>query len=329
MALARLGRLVLGAILSVLLASSLAVAADKVSFRLDWTFYGTHAPFYLGIDRGLYRAEGIELTISEGNGSGNTAKLVAQGNDPVGFMDYGTMTKGVAGGMPLRAIFGVHQRSPMIIISHADAPVRSPKELEGKVIAFAPAESTAQMFPVLMATSGADASKINVLSPAVGAKAALFLQRRVDAITASSYFHVPQLESQGAKLYYFGYADFGVIALEGGVVANSDWLAKNRDLALRFGRATAKAWQAARAEPAAAVDAAVKLRPELARTRDTHVRQLQMSLENIATPNTKGLPFGRMSEKDWQVMVEQLVQSKQLTEAIPVDKLFTNEFVPQ
>jgi NitT/TauT family transport system substrate-binding protein len=244
-------------------------------------------------------------------------------------MDYGTMTKGVAVGMPLKAIFGVHQRSPMIIISHADTPVRSPKELEGKVIAFAPAESTAQMFPVLMATSGADPSKISVLSPAVGAKAALFLQRRVDAITASSYFHVPQLESQGAKLHYFGYSDFGVTALEGGVVANSDWLAKNRDLAMRFGRATAKAWQAARAEPAVAVDAAVRLRPELAKTRDTHVRQLQMSLENIATPNTKGLPFGRMSEKDWQTMVQQLVQSKQLTEAITVDGLFTNEFVPQ
>jgi NitT/TauT family transport system substrate-binding protein len=151
----------------------------------------------------------------------------------------------------------------------------------------------------------------------------------VDAITASSYFHVPQLESQGAKLHYFGYADFGVTALEGGVVANSEWLAKNRDLAVRFGRATAKAWQATRTDPTAAIDAAIRLRPELAKTRAIHVRQLQMSLENTATPNTKDLPFGRMSEKDWQRMVEQLVQSKQLAEPLPVEKLFTNEFVPQ
>jgi NitT/TauT family transport system substrate-binding protein len=151
----------------------------------------------------------------------------------------------------------------------------------------------------------------------------------VDAITASSYFHVPQLESQGAKLHYFGYADFGVTALEGGVVANSDWLAKNRDLALRFGRATAKAWQVARADLGAAIDAAVRLRPELAKTRDTHVRQLQMSLESISTPGTQGFPLGRMSEKDWQKMVEQLVQSKQLAQPIPVEQLFTNDFVPQ
>ena len=148
-------------------------------------------------------------------------------------------------------------------------------------------------------------------------------------IRDSSYFHVPQLESQGAKLFYFGYSDFGVTAMEGGVVANSDWLAKNRDLAVRFGRATAKAWQATRTNPAGAVDAAIKQRPELAKTRDTHLRQLQMSLESIATPNTQGWPMGRMSEKDWQKMVEQLVQSKQLPEAIPVDRLFTNEFIPQ
>jgi hypothetical protein len=40
------------------------------------------------------------------------------------------------------------------------------------------------------------------------------------------------------------------------------------------------------------------------------------------------MPFGRMSEKDWQTMVDQLVTSKQIPNPIPLDKLFTNSFVP-
>jgi NitT/TauT family transport system substrate-binding protein len=64
----RLAPLTLGTVLAALLTVLPAAAADKVNFRLDWTFYGTHAPFYLGVDRGWYQAEGIELTIAEGNG---------------------------------------------------------------------------------------------------------------------------------------------------------------------------------------------------------------------------------------------------------------------
>ena len=302
--------------------------STTISLRLDWTFYGTHAPFYLANEMGLYRAEGLSVAIGEGSGSGNTARLLAQGQDQIAFLDLGTMVKGIGGGMPIKAIFGVHQRSPMMIISMADAPVRSPKELEGKVIAMAPAESTAQMFPVLLSASGADASKISVLSPAVGAKTALLLQRRADAITGVNYFQLPAMEAQGAKLFGFFYADFGVSALEGGIAANANWLAANPDATRKFLRATQKAFDLAKANPAAAIDAAIKVRPELARNRDVSLRQLQLSIEAMATQSTKGFPTGRMSEADWTKMVEQLVASKQIPELIPLNRLFTNEFVP-
>ncbi|HWK68801.1 MAG TPA: ABC transporter substrate-binding protein [Rhizobiaceae bacterium] len=310
-------------------AGTSAIAQERLGLRLDYSIYGTHAPFYLGIDRGFYKDEGIDLQIGEGSGSSNTAKLVAQGTDPIGFMDYGTMVKGIAGGMPLKGIFAVHQRSPMVIISHADAPVKSPRELEGKVLGMSQSESTAQMFPVLAAIGGSDASKINVISPAVGAKTALFLQKRADAITGVTYFHVPPLEAQGAKLSYFYYADFGVSALEGGVAANTEWLKANADLARRFVSATQKAFEIAKAEPATAVDALIKLRPEQSRNRDLLVRQLELSMEATSTPNTQGMPFGKMSEKDWRAMVDQFVQSKQMSDPIALDKLYTNALIPE
>lgn len=299
-----------------------------ISLRLDWTFYGTHAPFFLASENGLYRAEGLSVTIGEGSGSGNTARLLAQGQDQIAFLDFGTMVKGIGGGMPIKAIFGVHQRSPMIIISMADAPVRSPKELEGKVIAMAPAESTAQMFPVLLSASGADASKISVLSPAVGAKTALLLQRRADAITGVNYFQIPVMEAQGAKLFSFSYADFGVSALEGGIAANANWLAANPDSARRFIRATQKAFDLAKANPSEAINAAIKARPELARNREVSLRQLQLSIEAMSTQSTKGFATGKMSDVDWSKMVEQLVLSKQIPQSIILNRLFTNDFVP-
>ena len=112
----------------------------KLQLKLDWSLYGTHAIFYAGIAQGLYKAEGVDLSIAEGNSSGNVVRLVASGNDPLAFIDYGTMAIGVANGMPVRAIYAIHQKNPMVIISSAANPVRGPKELEGKVIAMAPSE---------------------------------------------------------------------------------------------------------------------------------------------------------------------------------------------
>jgi len=317
-----------GAASLVLAGVGSAHGQSKVNLRLDYSLYGTHAAFYLGVDKGLYNAEGIDLTIAEGSGSGTTARLLAQGTDPVAFLDFGTMAKGVGSGMPIKAILGVHQRSPMMILSHADAPVKGPKDLEGKVIAMSPAESTAQMFPVLLAAAGVDPAKVSVLAPATGAKTALFLQKRVDAITGVTYFHLPPMERDKVAIHYFTYGDHGVTALEGGVAANSEWLGANPDLAKRFVKATQAAFIQAKADPAAAVDALIKSRPEQARNRDLLIRQLQVSMEAVGTQNTAGMPFGRMSEKDWQTMVDQLLSSKQIPSAIPVEKLFSNDYVP-
>jgi NitT/TauT family transport system substrate-binding protein len=317
-----------GAALLALTGSGSAYAQTKLNLRLDYSLYGTHAAFYLGVDRGLYKAEGIELTIAEGSGSGTTARLLAQGTDPVAFLDFGTMAKGVGSGMPIKAILGVHQRSPMMILSHADAPVKGPKDLEGKVIAMSPAESTAQMFPVLLAAANVDPTKVSILAPATGAKTALFLQKRVDAITGVTYFHLPPMERDKIAVHYFTYGDHGVTALEGGVAANSEWLGANGELAKRFVKATQAAFIQAKADPAAAVDALIKSRSEQARNRDLLIRQLQVSMEATATANTAGMSFGRMSEKDWQTMVDQLLSSKQIPSAIPVEKLFSNDYVP-
>jgi NitT/TauT family transport system substrate-binding protein len=317
-----------GAALLLLTGLEPVQAQTKLNLRLDYSLYGTHAAFYLGVEKGLYKAEGIDLAIAEGSGSGTTARLLAQGTDPVAFLDFGTMAKGVGSGMPIKAILGVHQRSPMMILSHADTPVKTPKDLEGKVVAMSPSESTAQMFPVLLAAAGVDPNKVSVLAPATGAKTALFLQRRVDAITGVTYFHLPPMERDKVAVYYFTYGDHGVTALEGGVAANNDWLSQNPDLAKKFVKATQTAFLQAKADPAAAIDALIKARPEQGRNRDLLLRQLQLSMEAVETPNTKGMPFGRMSDKDWQTMVDQLLSSKQIPGAIPIEKLFSNDYVP-
>ncbi len=304
-----------------------AQAQTSVSFRLDWTIYGTHAPFFLALEEKMFEKAGLAVTIGEGQGSGTVAQLVGRNNDQMAFIDFATMIRAIEQGVP---VIGVQRivASLMCIISHSDAPVKSPKELEGKIIAFAPSESTGQMFPALMSKAGGDIKKVSILNPAFGAKSALFLQRRADAIPANVNVQVAELEAQGAKVHYFRYSDFGVELLSQGIGANVAWAQQNAPAVNAFLRVSQDAHAIALKEPEKAVDLLIKKLPEQARNKKVLLRQMDLSKDAYVTSATKGKPFGFMAEEDWKTTQETLVQYGGLPKATPLEKLFTNAYLP-
>ena len=60
--------------------STVARADDDVRLRLNWMYYGSHAGFAYGKDRGIYKAAGINLDIRSGNGSTSAHRLVVNGD---------------------------------------------------------------------------------------------------------------------------------------------------------------------------------------------------------------------------------------------------------
>jgi NitT/TauT family transport system substrate-binding protein len=46
-----------------------ALAETPIKFTLDWKFEGPAAGFLLALDKGYFKAEGLDVTIDTGNGS--------------------------------------------------------------------------------------------------------------------------------------------------------------------------------------------------------------------------------------------------------------------
>ncbi len=78
------------------IAGSVALAAPasaqtKLKMVLNWKYPGPQGFFFLADDRGYFKAEGLEVTIDQGNGSGAAVPLVANGTYDVGFGDINAL----------------------------------------------------------------------------------------------------------------------------------------------------------------------------------------------------------------------------------------------
>src|SRR4051812_4850487 len=119
---------ILGLLAATLLTAAPAAAQDKVTFRLNWIAYGFHTPFYLGVERGYYKDEGIDLTIGEGQGSVRAVQTVGAKGDTFGLADGGSVVAGVTKGAPVRAVMAVTNSSPYALSARTDSGIKTLKD---------------------------------------------------------------------------------------------------------------------------------------------------------------------------------------------------------
>jgi NitT/TauT family transport system substrate-binding protein len=314
-----------GAVLLAALGSTPVRALDDVSLRLNWQILGMHTPFYLGVERGYYKDEGIDLKISEGRGGGATAQAIGAKSDTFGFVDGGTVVVSAVRGVPIRTTMSLMNRGIFAIVAREDAGITKPKDLEGKSIAATAGDALTQLLPAVIKFNNLDRDKIKIVNVDAASKVITVLEKRADALLGSVDAQSFDMAAKGVKSTMLSYNDIGVPLVGLTVVAHEDTIKSSPELIKRFNRATQKSYEAAMKNPYAAVDAARKFKPEI--NRDVCKSQLEISLAHIPSDNTKGKPLGWGSEKDWSAMLALLKEYQNLPTERTGDTFFTNAFV--
>ena len=320
----RVGMLALAAVIGATAFGS-AEAADSVSLRLNWILGGLHAPFYLGLQRGYYKDEGIDLTINEGKGSGVAMQIIAAKGDTFGMSDAGTLMLGVSKGQPVQAVMSLLNTTGFGVISLADEHIKSAKDLEGKTLAASPGDALTQLFPAVIAANNLDADKIKMVFMDPGAKPVAVMEKKVDALLGGIDDQVFTIRAKGFDADALGFADLGVNTVGITVHANEETIKNNPDLVKRFVRASQKAWQAAIDDPQAAVDAALKVKPDANAT--ALLNQLKTDIALLNSANTKGKPIGYGAEADWEKTKELLTKYRGLETDRAATSFYTDQFV--
>lgn len=302
-----------------------AHAQDSVSLRLNWYLGGLHVPFYYGKDMGFFKQEGIDLTINEGRGSANTVQVVAAGSDTFGMADSSSLITTAAKGADVKSVMSLLNSTGFSVVSLASSNIRKPKDLEGKSLAVSPGDPLGQLFRALAAHNKLNIDSIKFVQVDPAAKVVSVLEKKVDALLGGADDQYFLIKYKGVEPHALRYADHGANIVGMTIVTTGNLIKTKPDLVRRFVRASVRSWEEAKKNPQAAVDAAMKVKPDL--NRQSTLDQMMVDFELLDSVNSKGrVGFG--AQADWDQTLLLLKQYRDLDTKEPWTTFHTNEFLP-
>ena len=304
--------------------SGTAFAQEKASLRLNWLLYGFHSFFYLGVDKGYYKEEGIELTIGEGQGSGRAVQIVGAKSDTFGLSDGSSVIAGITKGAPIQAVMGIMNKSPFAIITRADANIKTVKDLEGKTIAATAGEAGLVIFPAILANAKMGPDSVKFLRIDGAGKIVAMLEKRVDAMLGGLENQALILPQRGMPVNTIPYADIGANTLGLVIHVNKETVEKNPDLVRRFVRATQKSIAYAEKNPEESIAAAAKVKPDL--DKDLALKQLKAGLALQRATDGANQPIGWMSPNDWALTLKLMKEYQDLQTDMTAPGFYTNQY---
>jgi len=308
-------------------AARAAVPLKPVAMTLDWIYEGPNLGFLVAHDQGYYRDAGLDVTITAGKGSGNTAQLVANKATQIGFADGYAASNGIAKGMEIKTVASVYRGNPSAIMVLDDSPIKTPKDLEGRTLAMIAGSGQFQQWPAFIKGAGLDAAKIKIVNLTPPSLGPALISGQVDAIGGYVQSYVPIIEIRGQKkVRSFWFSDYGVNVVSNGIIAHQDLIKSDPDLLRAFVPASIKGFLYARQHP----DEAAATVKKYSETIDEAIikREFEVSWKTWVTPNTKGKPLGWGADADWASAIEVLKQYGSVTAPLTTGQLFTNDFVP-
>lgn len=304
-----------------------ATAQEKATLRLNWLIYGFHSPFYLGVERGYYKAEGIDLEIGEGKGSGAAVQVVGAKGDTFGLSDGASIINGISKGAPVKAVMGIMNTTPFAVIAREDASIKSIKDLEGKTIAATAGEAGLVIMPALIKANKLDESKLNFLRVDGATKLVATLEKKADAMLGGSENQVFVLEQRGLKTTVLNYADYGVNTMGLAIHVHADTLKDKPQMVAGFIRATQKAFADAEKDTAASVAAGMKVKPDM--DKDMATKQLLAGLKLVRSRSAPNAPIGQMQAGDWKMTLDLMKEYQELKTDMKADAFYTNDLLPK
>jgi NitT/TauT family transport system substrate-binding protein len=252
------------ALAGLLATSAAASAQEKFKFALNWFAVGDHAAYWVALDKGYYKAKGLDVTLENSKGSGDSIAKVDTGRADAGLADTAVVIASAARGTTVKVVGMVFDKTPLNIFSLKSKPLTKPKDLEGATLGAPPGDSQRQIFPAFAKLNGIDASKVTWVNIEPAAKIAAVAEKRMDGVGDYST-GLPLYEKAAGKgnVVMMQWADFGFDMYSMSIIASAKTMKERPQVLKAFLEASYMGWRDVMADPKAAMVIFKKRVPEV------------------------------------------------------------------
>jgi NitT/TauT family transport system substrate-binding protein len=313
--------------------ASPASAQTKLKLVLNWKYQGPQGMFFLADDRGYFKAEGLEVALDQGNGSGAAVPLVANGTYDAGFGDINALIE-LAGKKPDDAPIAVYvmfNQPPFTVAVKADSPIKSPKDFVGKTLGGAANDGALKLFPALCKLAKIDCAKVNITNMQPNLREQMLMQGQVDGVFG--YVNTIRFSAKligidpDKQIRFINYGDYGMDLYSNGIIVSKKLVKEKPEVVRGFVRALNKAVIDSLKDPKMAVNAVLKREPLI--KFDVELERMDATLKDeMNHPEIAKIGLGNVDEARLKRSIDILVEASGLPRTPTVDEIFTPAFLP-
>ncbi len=317
------------------IAAPFAAAQTPVRFSLDWRFEGPAAPFTVALDKGYFKAEGLDVTIEPAAGSREPINRVASGAYEIGFGDVNSLVRfrDEHPGADVKAVMVLYDRPPFAIIGRRSRGITGEvASLRGKRFGAPAGDAAFAQWPIFRAVNNIDEAEWKMRFETIGfpVREPMLAQGEVDAVFGFSFSSYINLTARGVPaddIVIMLMSDHGV-ELYGNVLMVSRKFAAEKPEAVRgFLRAVVAGLKDTVADPSAAVDTVTKRNDTL--RKDVELERLRMALEQVViTPWVKENGVGGIDRARFERTLDQIGLTFAYRQKPKVEDIFVDTFLP-
>jgi NitT/TauT family transport system substrate-binding protein len=326
-------RSLIAGVIGLALSLTCAAAQEKIRFTLDWKYQGIHAYVFWALDKGYFKAEGLDVDIDQGTGSAATVTRIASGTYDAGFGDMNAVIQ-LAGAKPGEQpvmVYMIYNKPPFALIMKTWSPIKELKDVVGRNMGTPAGGSAGQLFPTLAKLNGIDPSKVSITNMQPNLQEQMMLNGQVDfsaVFTVTSYINLVGMKVDPDKdIRWIFFSDYGVDLYSNGIMVSQKLIKEKPKAVAGLVRALNRAIIETAAAPDAAIAGMLKVEPLMNAALEKQ-RLVYAFKTHFVTPETDAIGIGDIKEDRMAKGIKLLGETYGLANPPSVASVFDRSFLP-
>ncbi len=289
-----------------LLTAQAAAATRKLSFIPLWSPQAQFAGYYVALEKGFYRGQGIEVEILDGGPERPADVWLEKGKADIGTLWLSEAIKKRAQGVRLVNVAQILQRSALMLVAKKSSGIRTVADFDGKTVAL---WESFQLQPLALFKKYNLRVKVITQAHSIN----LFLRGGADAASAMFYNEYHTIINAGLnpeELTTFFFYDYGLNFPEDGLYMLEKNYNRDPAAAAAFVKATLDGWTYAFKHKNEAIEIVLRrMREAGIPANRMHQKWMLEKMQGLISPKGLATRVGELQRADYERVASELAKS--------------------